>query len=98
MASISLRNVVKRYGSGKTELQVIHSVNAEIAQRLILHARWYASQRSESRVARCGTCGRWARGRMVFLDGCRDSVGRGHAGSWAGAMPGHGPAKVCPQH
>ena len=73
-------------------------VNAEIAQRLILHARWYASQRSESRVARCGTCGRWARGRMVFLDGCRDSVGRGHAGSWAGAMPGHGPAKVCPQH
>ncbi|WP_332742944.1 sn-glycerol-3-phosphate ABC transporter ATP-binding protein UgpC [Hydrogenophaga sp.] len=31
MASISLRNVVKRYRTGKTELQVIHSVNAEIA-------------------------------------------------------------------
>ena len=30
MASISLRNVIKRYGSGKTELQVIHGVNAEI--------------------------------------------------------------------
>jgi sn-glycerol 3-phosphate transport system ATP-binding protein len=33
MASISLRNVVKRYRSGKTELQVIHGVNAEIADR-----------------------------------------------------------------
>jgi len=33
MASISLRNVVKRYTSGKTELQVIHGVNAEIADR-----------------------------------------------------------------
>ncbi len=33
MASISLRNVTKRYGSGKTELQVIHGVNAEIADR-----------------------------------------------------------------
>ena len=31
MASISLRNVVKRYRTGKTELQVIHGVNAEIA-------------------------------------------------------------------
>ena len=31
MASISLRDVVKRYRTGKTELQVIHSVNAEIA-------------------------------------------------------------------
>ncbi|HEY8356928.1 MAG TPA: sn-glycerol-3-phosphate ABC transporter ATP-binding protein UgpC [Ramlibacter sp.] len=29
-ATISLRNVVKRYGRGKTELQVIHGVNAEI--------------------------------------------------------------------
>ena len=33
MASISLRNVVKRYGTGKSELQVIHGVNAEIADR-----------------------------------------------------------------
>ena len=32
MSSISLRNVIKRYGTGKTELQVIHGVNAEIAQ------------------------------------------------------------------
>jgi sn-glycerol 3-phosphate transport system ATP-binding protein len=31
MASISLRNVVKRYRTGKTELQVIHGVDAEIA-------------------------------------------------------------------
>ncbi len=31
MASISLHNVVKRYRIGKTELQVIHGVNAEIA-------------------------------------------------------------------
>jgi len=31
MASISLRNVVKRYRTGKTELQVIHGVNAEVA-------------------------------------------------------------------
>ncbi len=31
MASISLRNVVKRYRTGKTELQVIHGVSAEIA-------------------------------------------------------------------
>jgi len=31
MASISLRNVIKRYGSGKTELQVIHGVSAEIS-------------------------------------------------------------------
>jgi sn-glycerol 3-phosphate transport system ATP-binding protein len=31
MASISLRNVVKRYRTGKTELQVIHGVNAEIS-------------------------------------------------------------------
>ena len=30
MAAITLRNVVKRYGRGKTELQVIHGVNAEI--------------------------------------------------------------------
>ena len=30
MAAISLRNVVKRYGRGKTELQVIHGVNAEV--------------------------------------------------------------------
>jgi sn-glycerol 3-phosphate transport system ATP-binding protein len=33
MASISLRNVVKRYTTGKGELQVIHGVNAEIADR-----------------------------------------------------------------
>jgi len=33
MASISLRNVVKKYGKGKTELQVIHGVDAEIADR-----------------------------------------------------------------
>jgi sn-glycerol 3-phosphate transport system ATP-binding protein len=31
MASISLRNVVKRYGNPKTGLQVIHGVNAEVA-------------------------------------------------------------------
>ncbi len=30
MASISLRNVVKRYGNPKTGLQVIHGVNAEV--------------------------------------------------------------------
>jgi len=33
MASISLRNVVKRYRTGKSELQVIHGVNAEITDR-----------------------------------------------------------------
>ncbi|WP_374669332.1 sn-glycerol-3-phosphate ABC transporter ATP-binding protein UgpC [Ramlibacter sp.] len=33
MASISLRNVIKKYGKGKQELQVIHGVNAEIADR-----------------------------------------------------------------
>jgi sn-glycerol 3-phosphate transport system ATP-binding protein len=33
MASISLRNVVKRYRTGKSELQVIHGVNAEIGDR-----------------------------------------------------------------
>ncbi|HZY17592.1 MAG TPA: sn-glycerol-3-phosphate import ATP-binding protein UgpC [Ramlibacter sp.] len=33
MAAISLRNVIKRYGKGKQELQVIHGVNAEIADR-----------------------------------------------------------------
>ncbi len=32
MSSISLRNVIKRYRTGKTELQVIHGVNAEIQQ------------------------------------------------------------------
>ena len=31
MASISLRNVIKRYGSGPSAHQVIHGVNAEIA-------------------------------------------------------------------
>jgi sn-glycerol 3-phosphate transport system ATP-binding protein len=31
MASITLQNVIKRYGSGKTANQVIHGVNAEIA-------------------------------------------------------------------
>ncbi|HEX2545883.1 MAG TPA: sn-glycerol-3-phosphate ABC transporter ATP-binding protein UgpC [Ramlibacter sp.] len=30
-APISLRNVIKRYGRGKAELQVIHGVNAEIS-------------------------------------------------------------------
>jgi sn-glycerol 3-phosphate transport system ATP-binding protein len=30
MAGIQLRNVIKRYGRGKQELQVIHGVNAEI--------------------------------------------------------------------
>jgi sn-glycerol 3-phosphate transport system ATP-binding protein len=30
MAAISFRNVIKRYGSGKQELQVIHGVNAEV--------------------------------------------------------------------
>ena len=33
MAAISLRNVVKRYGTGKSALQVIHGVNAEITDR-----------------------------------------------------------------
>ncbi|HSH90027.1 MAG TPA: sn-glycerol-3-phosphate import ATP-binding protein UgpC [Ramlibacter sp.] len=33
MASIQLKNVVKKYGTGKHELQVIHGVNAEIADR-----------------------------------------------------------------
>jgi sn-glycerol 3-phosphate transport system ATP-binding protein len=31
MAAIQLKNVIKRYGSGKTANQVIHGVNAEIA-------------------------------------------------------------------
>ena len=31
MASITLRKVFKRYGSGKTALQVIHGVSAEVA-------------------------------------------------------------------
>ena len=31
MASISLRNIIKRYGTGKTAVQVLHGVNAEIA-------------------------------------------------------------------
>src|SRR5690349_9730085 len=33
MASIQLKNVIKRYGKGKQELQVIHGVNAAIADR-----------------------------------------------------------------
>ncbi len=33
MASIQLKDVVKRYGKGKHELQVIHGVNADIADR-----------------------------------------------------------------
>ncbi len=33
MASISLKNVIKRYGKGKQALQVIHGVNADIADR-----------------------------------------------------------------
>lgn len=31
MASISLKNIIKRYGAGKSATQVIHGVNAEIA-------------------------------------------------------------------
>ena len=30
MASLSFNNVIKRYGSGKDALQVLHGVNAEI--------------------------------------------------------------------
>lgn len=30
MASIELKNVIKRYGSGKSANQVIHGVNAQI--------------------------------------------------------------------
>jgi sn-glycerol 3-phosphate transport system ATP-binding protein len=33
MAAIELKNVVKRYGHGKHELQVIHGVSAEVADR-----------------------------------------------------------------
>src|SRR6195952_1737787 len=33
MAAIQLKNVVKKYGKGKTKLQVIHRVNADIADR-----------------------------------------------------------------
>jgi sn-glycerol 3-phosphate transport system ATP-binding protein len=33
MASIQLKNVIKKYGAGKHELQVIHGVNADIADR-----------------------------------------------------------------
>ena len=33
MAAIQLKNVVKRYGHGKQELQVIHGVNADVADR-----------------------------------------------------------------
>jgi sn-glycerol 3-phosphate transport system ATP-binding protein len=33
MAGIQLKNVVKRYGSGKSELQVIHGVTAEVGDR-----------------------------------------------------------------
>ncbi|HYW56918.1 MAG TPA: sn-glycerol-3-phosphate import ATP-binding protein UgpC [Polaromonas sp.] len=33
MASIQLKDVVKKYGKGKQELQVIHGVNAEISDR-----------------------------------------------------------------
>jgi sn-glycerol 3-phosphate transport system ATP-binding protein len=33
MAQIQLKNVIKRYGHGKDELQVIHGVNADIADR-----------------------------------------------------------------
>jgi len=32
MSSLSFRNVIKRYGSGKQQLQVIHGVSAEIAE------------------------------------------------------------------
>lgn len=33
MAAISLRNVVKRYGKGRQQLQVIHGIDAEVADR-----------------------------------------------------------------
>jgi sn-glycerol 3-phosphate transport system ATP-binding protein len=33
MAAISLRNVVKRYGTGKQAVEVIHGINAEITDR-----------------------------------------------------------------
>ncbi|MBA2964642.1 MULTISPECIES: sn-glycerol-3-phosphate import ATP-binding protein UgpC [Ramlibacter] len=33
MAAISLRNVVKRYGKAKQELQVIHGIDAEVSDR-----------------------------------------------------------------
>ncbi|MBI5275519.1 MAG: sn-glycerol-3-phosphate ABC transporter ATP-binding protein UgpC [Burkholderiales bacterium] len=33
MAAISLRNVIKKYGKGKHELQVIHGVSADVADR-----------------------------------------------------------------
>jgi sn-glycerol 3-phosphate transport system ATP-binding protein len=33
MASISLKNIVKRYGKGKHELEVIHGINAEVCDR-----------------------------------------------------------------
>jgi sn-glycerol 3-phosphate transport system ATP-binding protein len=33
MASISIRNVIKRYGKGKQQQQVIHGVSAEVADR-----------------------------------------------------------------
>src|SRR5215213_4978346 len=33
MAAIQLKDVIKRYGKGKAELQVIHGVNAQVADR-----------------------------------------------------------------
>ena len=33
MAAIQLKNVIKRYGTGKAQLQVIHGVNADVADR-----------------------------------------------------------------
>src|SRR4051812_1178880 len=33
MAAIQLKNVTKKYGQGKTELQVIHGVDADVADR-----------------------------------------------------------------
>ena len=33
MAAIQLKNVIKRYGKGKAELQIIHGISAEIADR-----------------------------------------------------------------
>ena len=33
MAAIQLKNVVKKYGKGKHELQVIHGVSADVADR-----------------------------------------------------------------
>ena len=44
MAGIQFKDVIKRYGHGKHELQVIHGVNAEIADRefvVIAMQKWF---------------------------------------------------------